>query len=1433
MTVLGDATAGARGAGRRPAPRRAEGLLALVGAAVADDPGRTAVAAASGEPLTYGALERRAAAVAAALTARGVEPGARVAVLSGERAAVIPAVLGILAAGAAFVPLDPAQPEARLATLLDAVSPAAYLITGDQAGRLPASAAPAIDLEGLTPVDGPLRDDRAPGPDDLAYVYFTSGSTGAPKPIAGRLKGVEHFLRWQRELVGAGPDLRVSQLTSPGFDAWLRDVFLPLTCGGSVHLPPDDGDGVDARRLVAWLDDAAVEVVHCVPSLLRTLLAEPLTAEHFSHLRWLFLAGERLLPADVGRWFEVFGPRVQMVNLYGATETTMTKLFHRVEPADAAAARVPVGRPMPGVRALVVDDDGRPCADGSVGEIWIRTPYRTLGYFERPRETRHVFVPNPFSDDPQDLVYRSGDYGRRRPDGLFELHGRRDDLVKVRGARVELGEVENAVRRHPAVRDLAVIDRRDAGGDTYLAAYVVGEVGGEELARHCASILPAWMVPSLFVPMDELPRTVNGKLDRNALPDPAAATGGGRPPRGEVEEGLARIWCRLLDRERVSAEDDFFLLGGHSLLATRLQSRLRSELGADVGLAELFEQPVLAEQARLVETARRRGEATALPPLEPAPADAEPVASLAEERLWLLWRLAPDGAAYNMARSLRLHGALDPGALRRAFAEVVRRHQILRTVYRERRGRPVPRVRPAAGFRLPLIDLSTLPEAPRRRTAGALARREARRPFDLAGGGVFRARLVRLGAAEHALLVTLHHVAGDAWSLDVLAGELGSLYDAFAAGRPSPLPEPRLQYRDVAVWERRCLRRRPLDDDLAFWRRELAGAPEALTLPTDRPRPPLPSYRGGAVPFALQAAATERLERLAREEGATLFMVLLAAFAALLGRRAGQPEVVVGTSVANRAHPDTEGVLGLFVNQVPLRVDLSAEPSFRRLVGRVRRATLDAFAHQRVPFQRLLDELRPPRVAGRNPLFQVMLELDQRPAGRAAGDADGTDGGLRLEPLPGRRDRARVDLTLFAARRGDGLEGKLEYSADLFDESTARALTAAVAALLADAAADPATRLDKLRTTSETERQEKLMKQSDDLRATLDRFKSVQPRAVEVPGGELVESRELEPGRSLPLLLVPAADEVDLAEWAASNRERLDRDLLDHGAILFRGFAVGDVDAFETVARALCGELFRDNGEHDRETVSGDVATPTFYPPEKKLLWHNENSFNHRWPGRIVFGCHTPAAEGGETPLADSREMYRRIDPQVRRRFAELGVQYVRNYGTGFGLDWQTVFQTDSRDEVERLCGEERMEAEWLDGDRLRTRCTRPAVIRHPDSGVWSWFNQAQHFHPACLDPDVRGSLQELFGGGDEMPRNCRYGDGSPIPDAVMEAILDLYRELEVSFPWRSGDVLMVDNVLTAHARNPYRGERKLFIGMGRMHSYDSPGVAAGAREDG
>jgi amino acid adenylation domain-containing protein len=804
-------------------------------------------------------------------------------------------------------------------------------------------------------------------------------------------------------------------------------------------------------------------------------------------------------------------------------------------------------------------------------------------------------------------------------------------------------------------------------------------------------------------------------------------------------------------------------------------------------------------------------EPAALPPLtRVARADSYQL-SFAQERLWFLDQLEPGNPFYNIPISVRLTGHVDVEVLERVLTEIVRRHEILRTRIVSDDGRPVQVVAPTARVSLPLHDLGGLPAEQREAEVRRLVDEELRRPFDLAADSPLRASLVRLGDDEHVALVTMHHIASDGWSMGVLLRELNALYAAFVRGEPSPLSELPVQYADFAAWQRQWLRSEVVEAQLEYWRHKLAGSPPLLPLPTDRPRPAEQSYNGAGFSGTLPRELAEGLKDLARREGVTLYMLLLSAFQALLRRVSGQADVSLGTDVTGRTRSELEALIGFFVNAVVIRVDLPGDPTFRELLAHVRRTALEAYRHQDVPFERVVEALNPQRSLAYAPLFQVMFVFQNMPKGRFELP------GLSLEPVHPHRWAAKHDLSLFAAEAGGGLEYLWIYSTDLFDEATVVRLAQRYRQFLEAAVADPETRLSALGGTEpEPERA------AAPAAVGRTRLRQVRPQAVSVAPAEIVRTRPLE-GATLPLVVEPAVDDFDAPAWLRANRAFIDAQLHRHGALLLRGFGVRDASDFEALAKATCGELFAEYNDLPREGLGGSVYASTPYPPDKAILFHNESSHLHRWPMRILFACLQPALEGGETPVVDCREVYRRLDPALRERFARKGLMYVRHFIDGLDASWEQFFHTTSRAEVEAFCARAGIELEWTAQGGLRTRYRCQAVARHPRTGEAVFFNQIALHHVSRLDAAVTDSLRALLG-EDELPRNVHYGDGTPIETAVVDEVCAACDAAAVAPAWRQGDVMLLDNMLAAHARRPYSGPRRIVVAMGDMfHRADLP----------
>ncbi|WP_309142868.1 non-ribosomal peptide synthetase [Streptomyces javensis] len=925
------------------------------------------------------------------------------------------------------------------------------------------------------------------------------------------------------------------QLASLSFDASVWELFMALLSGAALVMA--DRDALPPN---GSLSEVAAEfgVTHVTvsPSVLATVEELP------EGLGTVVVASEVCPPSLVERW----APGRRMVNAYGPTEVTVCATMS--EPLKASGSGpVPIGRPITNTRAFVLDERLHPVPAGVLGELYVAGPGLARGYLGRPGLTAERFVACPFTGG---RMYRTGDLAKWTADGQLVFGGRVDDQVKVRGFRVEPGEIETALAAHPGVGQVAVIAREDRTGDKRLVAYVVpgGSVDVSQLRTYLADRLPDYMVPAAFVTLDALPITVNGKLDRAALPAPdfTGVARAGRGPETPTEERLCALFAEVLGLEEVaSAEASFFELGGDSILVMKLIAQIRAAFGAEVSIRALFTASTVADVARLLDGAE---DGTVQQALTARPRPEVLPLSYTQQRMWFLNRLegVGDGAVYNLPLALRLSGELDRVALEAALGDVADRHESLRTVFPETDGEPRQHVLTGEAGRPPLIVVETAEEHLREVLGGYAAR-----GFDLSVDLPWRARLLTTGPSEYVLLIVAHHIAVDGWSMGVLGREIGVAYAARRAGRApgwEPLP---VQYADYALWQREVLG--DLEDpdsvvsgQLGYWREALAGAPEELVLPTDRPRPAVSSFHGGEVPIAITAETHARLTELAQRGGATMFMVMHATISALLSRMGAGKDIPVGTAVAGRGDAALDGLVGFFVNTLVLRSDVSGDPTFVELLSRVREVDLDAYAHQDVPFERLVEDLNPARSLGRNPLFQVSLSVQSAPVGEGRlWDLPG----LRVRPVEsGTEASARVDLALDLAehRDGDGnpggIRGAFLYATDLFDERTVEGLAERLARLLDQVAADPSARVSEL-----------LVLDGADWERVLEGWNATERDVPVRPLAELFDARvELSPNA---VAVVGAGGE----EWSyAELRERSDRVA---GVLAARGVGRGDLVA--------------------------------------------------------------------------------------------------------------------------------------------------------------------------------------------------------------------------------------------------------------------------------
>ncbi|KAB8141160.1 amino acid adenylation domain-containing protein [Chloroflexia bacterium SDU3-3] len=1033
-----------------------------------------AVALAYGEATTsYRELNERANQLAHALRGLGVGPEVLVGLCVERSPEAVVGILGILKAGGAYVPLDPAYPPERLAFMIDDASVAAVVTCGEAALGEQGGWA-RIDLRAdVATLAAQPRTNPAPSASasSLAYVIYTSGSTGRPKGVMVEHRELVHHTLGFVESHELSEADRVMLFVSLSFDAAAAVLFPPLVIGATFVIPEIPSAELTGAALTQFCERQQVTVMH-LPASVWHQWVDVLAArgEPFRvPLHVILTGGEAPSLEKLRAWAALTKRPMIFLNAYGPTEAVITTTLYKTrcdEATVAALTRIPTGRPVQNKKIYLLDQHMQPVPVGVPGEVYVGGIGLARGYLGQPELTAQKFVRDPFGPEGARL-YRTGDLARYLPDGNIEFVGRADQQVKIRGFRIELGEIESALRQHPQVREAAVVVRGQ-GGDKRLVAYVVPQgyaPAAAELRAALRQVLPAHMLPSAYVALDALPLTPNGKLDERALPAPdASADDGAAPalaPRTPAERALAQIWAEVLGLAQVGVDANFFELGGHSLLATQVMSRVREAFGVDLPLRLLFEGPTVEALAAHLDAPA----APAAPAIAPAERCGPLPLSFAQQRLWFLAQLEPDSPFYNTPAAVRLDGALAVDALERALGEIVRRHEALRTTFQLVDGQPAQVVGQPAAVELRRHDLAALAGEEQERQLRALMAEEARRPFDLARGPLLRTTLLRLADQRHIFLLNMHHIVSDDWSTGALVREIGALYAAFAAGQQPDLPPLPIQYADYAIWQRGWLQGDVLDEQLGYWKRQLGGSLPVLDMPADRVRPPVQTYRGARLPFTLGLPLSAAVADLSRSLGATPFMTLLAAFKTLLYRYTGQADVVVGTPIAGRNHVEIEHLIGFFLNTLALRTDLAQAASFRALVEQVREVTLGAYAHQDLPFERLVEELQPQRDLSRSPIFQVMFVLHNAPAAPLALP------GLALAPVELPNETALYDLTLSITEGEQGMTGWWEYNTDLFDAATVERLHGHFARLLGAALADPAARLLDLPLLAEAERE--------------------------------------------------------------------------------------------------------------------------------------------------------------------------------------------------------------------------------------------------------------------------------------------------------------------------------------------------------------------------
>ncbi|MFZ6029474.1 MAG: amino acid adenylation domain-containing protein [Chloroflexota bacterium] len=999
--------------------------------------------------LSYQALNRRANQLAHRLQKLGVGPETLVGICMTRTPDLIVALLGVQKAGAAYVPLDPAYPPERIAFMLEDTRAPVLLTQQSLLPNLPPAQARSLCLDrDWDAIGGEAESNPSSSvmAQNLAYIIYTSGSTGRPKGVTITHANAAALLAWATRLF-AGEHLRgVLAATSVCFDLSVYEIFLPLSVGGKILLAEN------ALQLPALPHREDVTLVNTVPSAMAELAR---THGVPASVRIVNLAGEPLRQVLVEKIYREF-PHVEAVyNLYGPSEDTTYSTWACIASDDAGEPSI--GRPIDNTQAYILDAGLRPTPIGEAGELYLGGDGVSRGYLNRPELTAERYLPNPFSGRPGARLYRTGDLCRYRADGQIDFLGRLDHQVKIRGFRIELGEIEAVLSHHPNIESQVVIAHTDESGEKKLVAYFTARQASSpsvrELRQHLQANLPEYMLPSLFIRLKEMPLNPNGKIDRKALPAPENAPAERQQayvaPRNPSEATLAEIWGEVLNVATVGIHDDFFELGGHSLLATQVLTRVREKLRVNLSQRELFDAPTIAALAAVIAESGKRW--SPLPAIQAADRSGHLPLSFAQQEMWFVEQYTPDTPIYNIPAVFELHGTLDADTLQRALGEIVRRHEILRTVFHQENHQPVQVILPAAPVPFEIVDLQAIPAPERDGAARRQMLEAARKPFGLHRGPLVKALLLRLAPDRHQLLLTIHHIVSDGWTTGLILQELAALYQAFGHQKTSPLPELPVQFADVAHWQHAIWQGERLQQERNFWQAHFGGELALLMLPSDRLRPPRQTFHGARINHPLPAGLIEALERAGRRTNTSLFMVMLAAFEVLLYRYTGQSDIIVCTPTASRSQREFENMAGLFVNTLPLRNDLSGEPTFEHLLEQVRQTTLEFLAHQDFPLIKIMDCLQIPHNTAYNPLLQHMFAVQNVPVDRA--QLPGLNMHFTEELDNG---TAKCSLSLFVEFTQELPFVVAEYNTDLFEEATIVRLLEQYQYLLESVLSDPA-----------------------------------------------------------------------------------------------------------------------------------------------------------------------------------------------------------------------------------------------------------------------------------------------------------------------------------------------------------------------------------------
>jgi len=999
--------------------------------------------------ITYKALDDQSNKIAQYLKNIGVEKNVIVGITLESSIEYIASIIAVMKAGGIFLPIDMTLPKQRLLHIFNHTTPT-FIITGDLQRETAYQTFHQMDIKQLPPMiilnktldisasTSIEKDNSMPAessPNDSIYIMYTSGSTGLPKAILGQYKSLSHFVHWEQNEFELDDQVKISQLAPVTFDASLRDIFTPLICGGTVCIPENDIKS-NIKKLIQWFDDSKITLIHCVPSLFRTIMKELENSDcrHdiLSELKYILMAGEALYGRDIIKWMDLFGSRIQLVNLYGPSETTLIKTFYRIhDKPDQPHKMIPVGNPISNTSVLILKGN-RICRIGEIGDIYIKTPFMSKGYYNDPELTNKSFVQNPLNEQ-KDIIYKTGDKGRYLPDRSLEFIGRADNQVKVNGIRIEIAEIEKPLLLHEAIDEAVVLVHKNHEHENTLVCYYTekSKTTSETIREWLSRSLPLYMLPSFFIKLEEFPLTITGKTDKKALPRPEELMYEKikyAPPTNEIEEKLAGIWAQVLDLKKVGINNPFFEIGGHSLKAVRVVSKIYKDLKIEVSLKDFFNHATIKQLAQFIS----RSEKSTF--FQIAPINEKPCYDLshAQRRMWIMDQMDDGGIAYNLPGAFFIDGHLNVSLLKKAFNTVVQRHESLRTTFELFDGEPKQVIHKNLVPMFNETDLSLKKYSPDAITEkiNQYARQDAIQSFNLSSGPLLRIHLLKIANEHYALLFNIHHIISDAWSLDILSQEVLTLYETFLKGHDTPFTPLRIQYKDYANWQNQLLNSEAIDRYHFYWHRKLSGELPVLNFPLDYPRPPVQTFNGKTVSFQFDQYLTKGLYDVSKSADVTIFMCIHALLKALIYRYTGQEDIIIGAPVAGRDHFDLDDQIGFYVNILALRDNIHKNDSFNDLLSKVKQTTTEAYEHQLYPFDRLVDELDTKNDISRPPIFSVAMTFYENPQ-----EAFKTET-LNISSISTDIIVSKYDFILTFTEKEASLELNINYNTDLFHENT-------------------------------------------------------------------------------------------------------------------------------------------------------------------------------------------------------------------------------------------------------------------------------------------------------------------------------------------------------------------------------------------------------------